>query len=178
MLIIEKDKEIEELHKSIREDGKIADGENEEQQVRERARERITEKREQIYALKNERDALENEREELGERLRERMKNIFKKYGFTVRAIVLAAGTAIGRIVNALTKRFSTAAKGVGNGLKILGKKRAQILRSLIGTIIGFIFKTTGSVIGFSERMPCFISSELRFSWLNNLKRTISNFIK
>ena len=87
-LIVQKEKEIEELHKSIREDEEIANNENEQPSVRERAREKIAEKLEQI-------DALENERDELEERvsLREKVKNIFKKYGFTVTAVFLAVGT-------------------------------------------------------------------------------------
>ena len=43
-LIVQKEKEIEELHKSIREDEEIANDENEQPSVRERAREKITEK--------------------------------------------------------------------------------------------------------------------------------------
>ena len=77
------------------------------------------------------------------------MKNIFKKYGFTVTAVVLAVGTIIGVIVNSLTKGLKSFTTGVGDGLKTLGKKIAQILPGLIGTIVGFIFKTAGSVISF-----------------------------
>ena len=141
-LIVQKEKEIEELHKSIREDEEIANEENEQPLVRERAREKIAEKLEQI-------DALENERDELEERvsLREKVKNIFKKYGFTVTAVFLAVGTVIGVIVNSLTKGLKSVATGVGNGLKELGKKIAGILPGLIGAIVSFIFKTAGSVI-------------------------------
>ena len=126
-LIVQKEKEIEELHKSIREDEEIANNENEQPSVRERAREKIAEKLEQI-------DDLENERDELEERvsLREKVKNIFKKYGFTVTAVFLAVGTVIGVIVNSLTKELKTVATGVGNGLKDLGKKIAGILPGLI----------------------------------------------
>ena len=140
-LIVQKEKEIEELH---REDEEIANNENEQPSVRERAREKIAEKLEQI-------DALENERDELEERvsLREKVKNIFKKYGFTVTAVFLAVGTVIGVIVNSLTKGLKTVAAGVGNGLKELGKKIAGILPGLIGAIVSFIFKTAGSVISF-----------------------------
>ena len=143
-LIVQKEKEIEELHKSIREDEEIINNENEQPSERERARERIIEKREQI-------DALENERDELEERLslREKVKNIFKKYGFTVTAVFLAVGTTIGVIVNSLTKGLKSVATGVGNGLKELGKKIAGILPGLIGAIVSFIFKTAGSVISF-----------------------------
>ena len=140
----QKEKEIEEPQESIREDEEIANNENEQSSVRERGREKIAEEREQI-------DALENEREELEERLslREKVKNIFKKYGFTVTAVFLAVGTVIGVIVNSLTKGLKTVATGVGNGLKELGKKIAGILPGLIGAIVSFIFKTAGSVISF-----------------------------
>ena len=144
ILIVQKEKEIEELQESIREDEEIANDENEQPSIRERAQEKIAEKLEQI-------DALENERDELEERvsLREKVKNIFKKYGFTVTAVFLAVGTVIGVIVNSLTKGLKTVATGVGNGLKELGKKIAGILPGLIGAIVSFIFKTAGSVISF-----------------------------
>ena len=144
ILIAQREKEIEELQESIREDEEIANNENEQPSVRERAREKIAEKLEQI-------DALENERDELEERvsLREKVKNIFKKYGFTVAAVFLAVGTVIGVIVNSLTKGLKTVAAGVGNGLKELGKKDRGILPGLIGAIVSFIFKTAGSVISF-----------------------------
>ena len=54
ILIVQKEKEIEELHKSIREDEEIENNENEQPSVRERAREKIAEKLEQIDALENE----------------------------------------------------------------------------------------------------------------------------
>ena len=143
-LIVQKEKEIEELQESIREDEEIANNENVEPSVRERAREKIAAKLEQI-------DAIENERDELEERvsLREKVKNIFKKYGFTVTAVFLAVGTVIGVIVNSLTKGLKTVAAGVRNGLKELGKKIAGILPGLIGAIVSFIFKTAGSIISF-----------------------------
>ena len=147
ILIVQKEKEISELHKSIREDEEILNNENEQPSVRERAREKIAEKLEQI-------NALENEREELEERLslREKVKNIFKKYGFTVTAVVLLVGTVIGVIVSSLTKGLKSVATGVGNGLEELGKKIAGILPGLIGAIVSFIFKTAGTVISFLGR--------------------------
>ena len=144
ILIVQKEKEIEELQKSIREDEEIANNENEQPSERERAREKIAEKLEQISALEDERDELEERVS-----LREKVKNIFKKYGFTVAAVFLAVGTVIGVIVNSLTKGLKTVATGVGNGLKELGKKIAGILPGLIGAIVSFIFKTAGSVISF-----------------------------
>ena len=82
----------------------LSEDENKEQQVRESARERKAEKQEQIGAL-------ENEREELEEK--ERVKNIFKKYGVTVTAVGLAVEMTIGVIVNSLTKGLKSVATGV-----------------------------------------------------------------
>ena len=53
VLIAEKEKKIEEKQKSIQEDRGIADDENEYQDIRERARERIKENQEQIDAFEN-----------------------------------------------------------------------------------------------------------------------------
>ena len=63
----------------------VAHDENEEQTIRER--ERITENQERINVLENKREVEE------GTSLRERVRNIFKKYCFTGSAVVLAAGT-------------------------------------------------------------------------------------
>lgn len=52
-------------------------------------------------------------------------------------------------IVSSLRKGPKSVATGVGNGLRALGKKAAQILPGLIGTIASFIFKTAGLVISF-----------------------------
>ena len=98
-LIAQKEKEIEEKQKSINEDRGIADDENEDQAIRERVRERVIGNRERNVALENKREELEE-----GTSLRERVRNIFKKYGFTVSAVVLAVGRTIGMIVSALTR--------------------------------------------------------------------------
>ena len=98
-LIAQKEKEIEEKQKSIKEDWGIADDENEDQAIRERVRERVIGNRERNVAPENKREELEE-----GTSLRERVRNIFKKYGFTVSAVVLAVGRTIGMIVSALTR--------------------------------------------------------------------------
>ena len=98
-LIDQKEKEIEEKQKSIKEDRGIADDENEDQAIRERVRERVIGNRERNVALENKREELEE-----GTSLRERVRNIFKKYGFTVSVVVLAVGRTIGMIVSALTR--------------------------------------------------------------------------
>lgn len=59
VLVVVKEKDIEELRKSIREDQVIANDEHEEQQVRDRVRESIADNQEQIDALENEKGELE-----------------------------------------------------------------------------------------------------------------------
>ena len=41
--------------------------------------------------------------------------------------------------------------RGLGNGLKAVGKKLGQILPGMVGAIASFLFKTAGEVIGFLE---------------------------
>ena len=48
-----------------------------------------------------------------------------------------------------MNKGLSGLAKGVGNGLKALGKKLGELLPGMIGAIASFIFKTAGQVVGF-----------------------------
>ena len=81
--------------------------------------------------------------------LRQRIKEIFKKYGFTVIAVASAIATVIGVIVSNLKAGLTKVAKGVGNGLKELGKKLGEILPGMIGAIASFLFRTAGEVIGF-----------------------------
>ena len=96
-----------------------------------------------------------NDRSRQNERLRAelplriRIKEIFKKYGFTVIAVSTAIATVIGVIVSNLKAGLTKVAKGVGNGLKELGKKLGEILPGMIGAIASFIFQTAGEVIGF-----------------------------
>ena len=96
--------------------------------------------------------AVETARERVDQRLlslRDRVKEIFKKHGFTVVAVVSAIGVVIGVIVSNLKAGLTSVAKGVGNGLKELGKKLGQILPGMIGAIASFIFETAGEAIGF-----------------------------
>ena len=111
--------------------------------------------REQIYAnieqQQNEISRLEAENERIEERmsLRDRVKLIFKKYGFTVFAVVSAVGLVIGVIVSNLQKGLTSLGKGVGGALKTIGKKIGEILPGMIGAIASFVFKTAGEAVGF-----------------------------
>ena len=95
---------------------------------------------------------VETARERVDERLlslRDRVKEIFKKHGFTVIAVATAIATVIGVIVSNLKAGLTKVAKGVGDGMKALGKKLGEILPGMIGAIASFIFRTAGEVIGF-----------------------------
>ena len=111
--------------------------------------------REQIVAnmeeQQNEISRLEAENERIEERmsLRDRVKLIFKKYGFTVFAVLSAVGLVIGVIVSNLKKGLTNLGKGVGGALKTIGKKIGEILPGMIGAIASFIFKTAGEAVGF-----------------------------
>ena len=128
---------------------KIADDENEQSSVKEQAREKIRGRTEKKNTLVNERERLEEWMP-----LRERVKNIFKNYGWTVRAIVIAAGVAISSTALAITLSFKTTGKVLGNGLKEIAKEVASILPGLIGTIVSFLFRTAGQDIGLLAEMP------------------------
>ena len=104
-----------------------------------------------IEEQQNEISRLEAENERIEERmsLRDRVKAIFKKYGFTVFAVVSAVGLVIGVIVNNLKKGLTSLGKGVGGALKNIGKKIGEILPGMIGAIASFVFKTAGEAVGF-----------------------------
>ena len=91
----------------------------------------------------------ENERIEERMSLRDRVKLIFKKYGFTVFAVVSAVGLVIGVTVSNLQKGLKSLGKGVGGALKTIGKKIGEILPGMIGAIASFVFKTAGEAVGF-----------------------------
>ena len=128
----EKVKELESSRKDARED------------QRENIDRNIDQQREEIENLER-----ENEVIDLRLSLRDRVKAIFKKYGFTVFAVLSAVGAVIGVIVSNLKSGLSKLGKGVGNGLKAIGKKLGEILPGMVGAIASFIFKTAGEAIGF-----------------------------
>ena len=78
-----------------------------------------------IEEQQNEISRLEAVNEIIEERmsLRDQVKLIFKKYGFTVFAVVSAVSLVIGVIVNILKKGLTSLGKGVGGALKNIGKK-------------------------------------------------------
>ena len=89
------------------------------------------------------------EREEQKLPLRERVKNIFKKYGWTLQVVALAVGIVISALALAATNGLKAGTKALGNGLKAIGQKLGSLLPGLIGSIVSYIFKAAGSVLSF-----------------------------
>ena len=86
--------------------------------------------------------------------LRDRVRAIFRKYGFTVLTVASAVGVVIGVIVANLKNGLASLGKGVSNGLKTIGKKLGEILPGLVGAIASFVFRTAGEVVGFLAKNP------------------------
>ena len=97
---------LQEINKQLEEHQKIADNENEDPVVRERAREKVRKDTERKAGFEREKNQLEQKREQLVERLPlreqarirfktliERLKVLFKKHGFTIATVVTAVGT-------------------------------------------------------------------------------------
>ena len=115
---------------------------------RELSEERVIEIDQEVNAIENERKT-EVEKLSLRDRIREKVKAIFKKYGVTVTAIFLAAGVTIGAVISTITNALKSMGQQMANGLKMVGAKAASALPGLIGTIVSFLFKTAGQAIGF-----------------------------
>jgi len=81
--------------------------------------------------------------------LREGIKEIFKKHGVTVTAILLAAGVTIGAVVSAVAKALKATGKAMAGGLKEIGVKLGCLLPWLIGQVAHFLFNTAAKAVGF-----------------------------
>ena len=114
----------------------MIEDENTSPSEREAAEARIEEREEELTRL----NPQIQEREEALP-LRERVKNVFKKLGYTLQAVIIAAGLVIGVVSLKLVNGLKSSKKAVGNWLKAIGKKVASILLGLIGTIVSFLFK-------------------------------------
>ena len=104
--------------------------------------------------------------------LRERVREIFKKYGVTVTAVFLAAGVTIGAVVGAITNALKSMGNQLANGLKAVGAKAASALPGLIGAIVSFLFKTAGQAIGYlAEHTWLLILAAVVFIFEKYIKR-------
>ena len=133
-----------ELRQQNDEDQAIVDATDTSPSEKEAARDRIEERIEELARLQTQ----IAEREEAMP-LRERVKEILKKNGVTVTAILLAAGVTIGAVMSALTKGLKATGKAMANGLKEIAAKLGSLLPGLIGQIATFLFKTASKAVGF-----------------------------
>ena len=112
------------------------------------------------------------EREEQKLPLRERVKNIFKKYGWTLQAVALAVGIVLSALALTATNGLKAGTKAIGNGLKAIGQKLGSLLPGLIGSIVSYIFKAAGQVFSFlAEHAWLLILAVVAFFMERLLKR-------
>ena len=133
-----------ELQKQNEQDREIIRNQDTSPSEREAAEGRVEERQEELARLRT-----QIEERERALPLRERIKEIFKKYGMTVAAISAAASATIGAVIGVNTNALKATGKALGNGLKDLGKKTASLLPGLLGSIVSFPFKAAGKAIGF-----------------------------
>ena len=135
-IIITKEEEITRREKKI--DELQASRETASVNQREQIDANIEEQQSEISRLEAENEIIEERMS-----LRDRVKLIFKKYGFTVFAVVSAVGLVIGVIVSNLQKGLTSLGKGVGGALKNIGKKIGEILPGMIGCYCKFCFQNS-----------------------------------
>ena len=136
--------EEETLKRKIEEDQQILNDENASSEERNNAYERYAANVDELARLESQ---IQEREQELS--LRERVKNIFKKYGWTLQAVALAVGIVLSALALAATNGLKAGTKAIGNGLEAIGKKLGSLLPGLIGSIVSYIFKAAGSVLSF-----------------------------
>ena len=145
------------LNRQNEEDQALIQDENTTPTEREAAEARRAERNEEIARIQTQIDE-----REAAMPLRERVREIFKKYGVTVTAIFLAAGITIGAVVGAITNALKSMGNQLANGLKDVGAKAASALPGLIGAIVSFLFKTAGQAIGYLAEYTWLLILSLR----------------
>ena len=136
--------EEETLKRKIEEDQQILNDENASSDERNNAYERYAANVDELARLESQ---IQEREQELP--LRERVKNIFKKYGWTLQAVALAVGIVLSALALAATNGLKAGTKALGNGLKDIRQKLGSLLPGLIGSIVSYIFKAAGSVLSF-----------------------------
>ena len=140
----ELEKEAEELKRKIEKDRLIMNDKDATPQERMVAGNRFSENTDELARL----DPQIQERDEALP-LRERVKNIFKKYGWTLQAVALAVGIVLSALALAGMNGLKAGTKALGQGLKAIGQKLGSLLPGLIGSIVSYVFKAAGSVLSF-----------------------------
>ena len=136
--------QAEELETRITEDKRVIEDENTSSSERAAAEARIAENEAELERVNTEIEVRERQRP-----LLERVKDIFKKYGWTLQAVVLAVGLVLSALALAGLNGLKAGTKALGNGLKAIGQKLGSLLPGLIGSIVSYIFKAAGSVLSF-----------------------------
>ena len=134
----------EELETKIAEDKLVIEDENTSSSERADAEVRVANNEAELARVNTEIEVRERQRP-----LLERVKEIFKKYGWTLQAVVLAVGIVLSALALAGLNGFKAGTKAVGQGLKAIGKKLGSLLPGLIGSVVSFIFKAAGQVFFF-----------------------------
>ena len=131
----ELEQEAEELKTKIAEDKQLIIDENTSPSERAAAEARVAENEAELDRVNAELEVRERERP-----LLERVKDIFKKYGWTLQALVLAVGVILAAI--ALAAKKST---------KVISQNLNDVKQQpgFIGSIVNFIFKAASQVFSF-----------------------------
>ena len=136
--------QAEELTTRITDDKRVIEDVNTSPSERAAAQARVAENEAELERI--------NEQIEAGERQRpllERVKDIFKKYGWTLQAVVLAVGLVLSALALAGLNGVKAGTKALGQGIKAIGQKLGSLLPGLIGSIVSYIFKAAGQVFSF-----------------------------
>ena len=151
-------KEAEELNRKITEDKQLIEDENTSPSERAAAEARLSENEAELDRANAELEARERERP-----LLERVKDVFKKYGWTLDAFFIAVGVILGAIALATKK-----------GTKVISQKLNNVKQQpgFIGSIVNFIFKAASQVFAFlSEHTWLLILVVVAFFMEKLLKR-------
>ena len=154
----ELEQEAEELNRKIAEDRQLIEDENTSPSERAAAETRLSENEAELDRVNTELEARERERP-----LLERIKDIFKKYGWTLQAIFIAVGVILGVIALAVKK-----------GTKVVSQKLNDVKQQpgFIGSIVNFLFKAASQVFAFlSEHTWVIILVVVAFFMERMLKR-------
>ena len=136
--------QAEELETKITEDKRAIEDENTSFSERAAAEARVAENEAELARVNTEIEVRERQRP-----LLERVKDIFKKYGWTLKAVVMAAGLVLSIIALTAINGLKAGTKALGQGLKAIGQKLGSLLPGLIGSIVSYIFKAAGQVFSF-----------------------------
>ena len=131
----ELEQEAEELNRKITEDKQLIEDENTSPSERAAAEARVAENEAELGRVNTEIEVRERERP-----LLERIKDIFKKYGWTLQAIFIAVGVILSVIALAVKK-----------GSKVISQKLNDVKQQpgFIGSIVNFLFKAASQVFAF-----------------------------